>query len=172
MDVVMPTDFINPSPFKVSVLAYGCASAVGVLQCTKMHFRISQGIVQDSRSEVHLGGGCYLVFRFLFHWYNIPHKRGLVKALWITFLTFFRVSWHAACCASHAKLLYNFLISILTYFLLRIHFFIFSPNLFVPLFKSVTRKPVVHIFCSSYIKLFACFVFVVSSIFVFHALFW
>ena len=67
MDVVMPTNFINPSPFKVGVLAYGRASAVGVLQRSKMHFRISQGVVQDSGSNVHLGGGCYLILRFLFH---------------------------------------------------------------------------------------------------------
>ena len=79
MDVVMPTNFINPSPFKVGVLAHGCASVVGVLQCPKMHLCIPQGVTQDSGGNVHLGGGCYLVLRFLFHCYNIPHKRLLVK---------------------------------------------------------------------------------------------
>ena len=79
MDVVMPSNFINPHPFKVSVLAYGCASAVSVLQRPKMHFRIPQRIVEYSRSKVHLGCGFYhvLFFSVLHHLiYSIPHGVG------------------------------------------------------------------------------------------------
>ena len=63
----MPTNFVNPHPLKVGVLAHGCASVVGVLQRPKMHLCIAQGVAQDSSGEVHLGGGFNGVQFLAFH---------------------------------------------------------------------------------------------------------